>query len=385
MTRPKPEAAPSHGGAPGAHRSLSDFAAGPRPPAAADRPEERLGRPAWLREAMGPLTVADVMAEVEETGAAGGLAQFQPMATGFTPLDDVLNGGIRPGELALIGGPYGVGKTILGLQLARNAVYNRAGNRALYICYEHDRAHLLARLLCLESAEQDGAEQALTLRRLERLMPDAYSGSGLVTELRRERAYAPTLHAVDDYADRLVLAKASGTYTTLQEIERWVDDLMADDLDHLLVVVDYLQKVPVVNRGQFDSEDEVTTFLTQTLKELALTKGIQVVAIAAADRLGLHAKRMKLADLRGSSALQYETDIGLMLNNKYEIVSREHLVYNVIDAESMRNQVVLSVEKNRAGRHAVDLEYALDAAHFRIVPRGDFVRERLIDGKAVVE
>ena len=47
--------------------------------------------------------------------------------------------------------------------------------------------------------------------------------------------------------------------------------------------------------------------------------------------------------------------------------------------------IVLSVEKNRAGRHAVDMEYALDAAHFRILPEGDFVRERLVDEKAVRE
>ncbi len=44
------------------------------------------------------------------------------MPTGFTPLDDVLNGGLRPGELLVIGGPFGVGKTIWGLQVARNAV-----------------------------------------------------------------------------------------------------------------------------------------------------------------------------------------------------------------------------------------------------------------------
>jgi hypothetical protein len=51
----------------------------------------------------------------------------------------------------------------------------------------------------------------------------------------------------------------------------------------------------------------------------------------------------------------------------------------------MRNWVVLSVEKNRAGRNAIDMEYALDAAHFRIVPTGGFVRERLVDQKVILE
>ena len=99
----------------------------------------------------------------------------------------------------------------------------------------------------------------------------------------------------------------------------------------------------------------------------------------------MKAKRMRLADLRGSSALQYEADIGLILNNKFAIISREHLVYNPTQAEAMRNSVVMTVEKNRAGRNAVDMEYALDAAHFRIVPTGGFVRERLVDEKVVRE
>lgn len=94
---------------------------------------------------------------------------------------------------------------------------------------------------------------------------------------------------------------------------------------------------------------------------------------------------MRLADLRGSSALQYEADIGLMLHNKHEIVSREYLVYNPGQAEALRNWVVMSVEKNRAGINAVDMEYALDAAHFRMVPTGGFVRERLVDQRVILD
>ena len=115
-----------------------------------------------------------------------------------------------------------------------------------------------------------------------------------------------------------------------------------------------------------------------------MSMGIRAIAIAASDRAGLKAKRMRLADLRGSSAVQYEADIGLILNNKWSIISREHLVYNPTQAEAMRNFVVMSVEKNRAGRNAVDMEYPLDAAHFRIVPSGDFVRERLVDEKVTL-
>ena len=185
-------------------------------------------------------------------------------------------------------------------------------------------------------------------------------------------------------ADRLVLAKANGAHTTLDTIEGWIDDVILTGARHVVVVVDYLQKI-AINREHYDSEDEVITYLTHGLKDIALAKGIHVIAIAASDRLGLRAQRMRLSDMRGSSAIQYEADIGLMLNNKYDVVSRQHLIYNLAQGEAMRGWVVMSVEKNRAGRHAVDMEFALDAAHFRILPQGDFIRERLVDEKAVKE
>ena len=189
---------------------------------------------------------------------------------------------------------------------------------------------------------------------------------------------------METYASRLKLVKASGDSSTLDHIRGWVDETVASRPEQVLLVVDYLQKIPV-DMNALQPEIEATTHLAQGLKELAMALGIHVVAIAASDRPGLRAKRMRLADLRGSSALQYEADVGVVLSNKHSIVSREHLVYNLAKAEGMRNWVVLSVEKNRAGRNTVDMEFAVDAAHFRIVPSGDFVRERLVDEKVTLD
>ena len=49
----------------------------------------------------------------------------------------------------------------------------------MYVCYEHDRTHLLLRLLCLESAERGYRDDALTLRKLAQLaLADAADGRG---------------------------------------------------------------------------------------------------------------------------------------------------------------------------------------------------------------
>jgi hypothetical protein len=220
------------------------------------------------------------------------------------------------------------------------------------------------------------------MRRLSQMAGDRGAG-GLVERLRRSPRYASMLDGMAAYRERLVLAKASGDHSPIENVREWIHETFPGGPGRLLLVVDYLQKVPV-RLGELQPETEVTTYLTQNLKELAMSLGIAVIAIAASDREGLKSKRMRLYDLRGSSALQYEADIGLVLNNKFSIVSREHMVYNLSQAESMRNWVVMTVEKNRGGRNAVDMEYALDASHFRMVAAGNFVRERLVDEKTVL-
>jgi len=150
----------------------------------------------WELEAVGPATLAQVMEEVEQQVARGDVARFQPLATGFDPLDDVLNGGLRRGELMIVGGPYGVGKTIFALQVARNVVRSDERNSAIYVCYEHDRAHLMSRLLCLESAEENSKGEALTLRRLAELALSTPNGVGLISRLRRMPRYAAVVETM---------------------------------------------------------------------------------------------------------------------------------------------------------------------------------------------
>ncbi|MBN1259762.1 MAG: helicase DnaB [Anaerolineae bacterium] len=338
----------------------------------------------WQAERPGPASLREVMGEVESQVANGNIARYIPLPTGFCPLDDVLNGGLRPGELLMLGGPFGVGKTIFGLQTARNAVYHDPTTQAIYVCFEHDRAHLMARLMCLESVEQGLGEKALTLRKMAEMAGKPLDGAGVITLLQANAAYLPLLQALDRYSDRLVLIRASSSTSTLAQIESWVREVASPQTERILLIIDYLQKIPI-GRPFLRPSEEVTTYLAHGLKELAMSLGIRVIAIAASDRPGLQAMRMRLAHLRGSSALQYEADVGIVLNNKYDIVSREHLVYNLAHAEAMRSWIVFTVEKNRAGVHAVDMEHRIDAAHFRMDLNGRFVRERLVDEKVIRE
>ena len=113
------------------------------------------------------------------------------------------------------------------------------------------------------------------------------------------------------------------------------------------------------------------------LKELALDQKVVVVAIAAADQGGLDARRLHLRHFRGSTALAYEADAIVVLNEKLAVVSRAHVAHSPNRAEEFHRQIVFSVEKNRNGTPDVHLEFEKDFAHYRFDPRGRWVAERL--------
>src|SRR5215831_4535708 len=67
-----------------------------------------------------PKTVRDVLAAVDNELAIVSAGSFRSVPTGFLPLDDVLGGGLHPGDLIFIAGGPGTGKTTMSLQIARN-------------------------------------------------------------------------------------------------------------------------------------------------------------------------------------------------------------------------------------------------------------------------
>jgi replicative DNA helicase len=111
-----------------------------------------------------------------------------------------------------------------------------------------------------------------------------------------------------------------------------------------------------------------------------------VLAVVAADKEGLAAgKRMRVNNLRGSSALAYEADTVLILNNKFDVVARHHLVYDIGNAERFKQWAVLTVEKNRNGKDGIDLEFAKRFDQGRFEPDGRTVVEQLVDERVFVE
>ncbi len=100
---------------------------------------------------MVPRSALDVLVDLNDKVTTGNVGEYQPVPLGFTPMDKTIGTGLRAGELLLIGGAQGTGKTTMALQMARNIASGGQAN-VLYICFEHDELYLLNRLIAMESA-----------------------------------------------------------------------------------------------------------------------------------------------------------------------------------------------------------------------------------------
>jgi len=297
-------------------------------------------------------------------------------------LDTYLSGGLRAGELTLLGGPQGLGKTTMALQILRNVVVS--GGTGIYFSFEHDPATVLERFIAIEAASRYGIE-AVPLRRIREAMEsmDGHTG-GLAQRLAHTPGGAEAVDAVEKYAPRLHIHRASGGATDLVSIKSTVGTIVAETGSAPVVVVDYLQKVPVLDRPLSD-EDRITT-IGQGLKDLALERDVAVFAVVASDKEGITSgRRMRVYHFRGAAALAYEADVVLVINDKYDVVARHHLVFDVGNAERYRDYAVVSIEKNRTGIDRVDLEFRKRFEQGRFETEGGPVSEQLVDERVFVE
>jgi replicative DNA helicase len=340
-----------------------------------------------------PRSLTQVLREADQMVVQGDLDAYLPIPTGFDQIDRMIGGGLRRCELLLLGGPQGIGKTVCALQIARNLALNE-GFYSFYVSYEHTETHLLNRLLCLESVKGGvgGEQNGLRLKDLYNVVVAKrarewvrHDGNvGLRQILEQHPKAAEALGTLSQYADRLILVKASPAITTLNAIRQMTQQLVDACNGKVVLFIDYLQKVAIHPERAADENDKVT-IIVEGLKDIAMSLNIPVMSIVASGREGLRAKRLHLYHLRGSSALDYECDIAIVMNNKYHILSKDHLAFNPYKAEGYRDWVVFTLEKNRAGRAMIDVEFQLLAQFFTFNPKGNIVEQKLIDEKIIVE
>ncbi len=315
-----------------------------------------------------PYRVSTLLGQLRDGGfdALG----IRPVATGFEPLDSVLDGGFLPGEVVLLGGQPGAGKTVCALQWARNIA--AAGRRAAFACFEHDEAALITRLLVQEAAEVAVDHDPVVRYEARAVIRELLLGLCSIDDAsQRSPLVDDAVASLERFSSNLQLLRASSQRTTPADLAA----LCAKGLEAGGVLfVDYLQKLPVPNVVNLE---ERVYRAVEILKEMAIDHQVSVVALSAAASNGIGIDRLRLEHLRGSDALAHECDVAILMNQKLTATSDRHLKFDLTQLDEARRRTVFSIEKNRRGEVDVHLEFVKDFTNFRFLPDGGFVTESL--------
>jgi replicative DNA helicase len=220
--------------------------------------------------------------EIEAVGAQGGVMTGVP--TGFTDLDRLLNG-LHAGQLIIVAGRPGLGKSTASMDFARNAAI-RANQASAIFSLEMSKVEIVMRLLSAE------ARVPLHVLRSGQLSDDDW------TKLARcmgEISEAPLF--VDDTPSM-----------NLMEIRAKARRLKQRH-DLKLIVVDYLQLMTSPKRTE--SRQQEVADLSRGLKLLAKEVECPVIAVSQLNRGPEQRtdKRPQLSDLRESGCLTSETRV----------------------------------------------------------------------------
>jgi replicative DNA helicase len=218
-------------------------------------------------------------------------AQPQPpgLATGWADLDDMLSGGIRPGNLAVVGARPSIGKSVLGINLAVTAA--RTGTGALFASLEMHRDEVMDRIFAsLAAIELDNLTS-------HKLSDDDWA---------RVQYWAVQLQEVP-------LRIEDTPELSLARLRALARDRTRHPAGLGLVVADYLQLMrPTDSRAH---RQEQVAELSRGLKLLAKELAVPVVALAQLNRKveDRADKRPGLSDLRESGAIEQDSDIVMLM------------------------------------------------------------------------
>jgi replicative DNA helicase len=233
--------------------------------------------------------MSDALNEIEAISNRGG--EMVGVPTGFADLDALTNG-LHPGQLIIIAARPAIGKSTLGVDVARTASIKH-GLTSVIFSLEMSRNEIVMRLL--------SAEAQVPLHHMRAGTMSDSDWTKLATKMGTV-SDAPLF--IDDSPNM-----------TLMEIRAKCRRLKQRH-DLRLVVVDYLQLM--TSGKKVESRQQEVSEFSRSLKLLAKELGVPVIAISQLNRGPEQRtdKRPMLSDLRESGSLEQDADMVVLLHRE---------------------------------------------------------------------
>ena len=246
----------------------------------------------------------------------GNKALITGVPTGFTLLDK-MTAGLQPSDLFILAGRPSMGKTALGLNIARNATLD-SGVPTAFFSLEMSKEQLSLRLLCSEARIDSSKLRSGFFSRDDWVKITDAAGVLSEAPLYIDDSPDVTTMTIRAKARRLKMEKNLG-----------------------LIFIDYLQLM----RGHANTErrDLEISDISRSLKALAKELSLPVIALSQLNRKleERSDKRPQLSDLRESGALEQDADV-------VAFIYRDE-VYNKDENNPNRGKAELIISKQRNG------------------------------------
>lgn len=213
--------------------------------------------------------------------AADGAVTGDAFATGFPSIDKWLGGGLRRGDLVVIGGEVGVGKSALGLAMALRMA--QIGTNSAFFTSEMTADRVMERVLAIE-----GRARIDDIR------------NGALDELTRAAVGGAAIR-LRDRAPIIEILPPGGIDTLSDAVRRTLD-----------VQVAFVDSLQALTLGQRDHAEELAVAV-RGLKALAVSSGAVIVAISDLPEVarGRADPRPTLADFGALGAVKQQADVVL--------------------------------------------------------------------------
>lgn len=252
--------------------------------------------------------------------------------SGFKDIDE-LTSGFQPGDLIIIGGRPGMGKTAFALNIAQHVAIDLKEPVAVF-SLEMSKEQLAMRMLCAESMVN-----ASSVRK------------GFISK----QDWPKLTNAAGRLADAPIFIDDSSAITVL-EVRAKARRLKMEHGGLSLVVVDYLQLMK--SRGNFERREQEISEISRSLKALAKELKVPVVALSQLNRAVEQRgeKKPTLADLRESGAIEQDADVIIFLYRDE--------IYNKNNPSNKGKAEIIIAKQRNGPTGTVNLTYLADSTRF---------------------